>query len=604
VIVGNEYSSNFGNIDYLGEEVNHQWSKSGEFEKLFQDYAKKFICPDILYFSLLRPYYEIRIVEMFARYKKYFPFFTSCNRNFRVQKERPKTLWCGECPKCVFVWTLLSAFLEKKELVKIFGKNLYEDEKLLAVFSDILGYGKMKPFDCVGTFDETRAALFFAKDKFRDSFIVSKFIGKIKNSGKLLEKVLTANTAETLLAEFKLYGAKNVLILGYGKEGAVSEKYLKKYFPKIKIDVADKTTDKNYLKRQKSFDLAIKTPGINKELLAIPYTTATNLFFSQVKNITIGVTGSKGKSTTASLIYNILKEAGKKVRLVGNIGSPMLEVLLTPIDADEIFVVELSSYQLDDLEYSPRIAVITNLFPEHMDFHGSIEKYYVAKKNVINFQNTDDTFVFNGKNKELKKWSGSANAKDFNDVILGDIEVPLLGAHNVENARAAIAVANSLGISKLAIKKGIENFKGLSHRLEFVGEFRKIKFYDDAISTTPESTIAALLALPDTETIFLGGLNRGYDFSQLAIAIDKSSIRNIVFFPDSGGEIEKSLAKKSHKKYLTLHTKDMSAAVEFAFVNTKLGKICLLSTASPSYSIWKNFEEKGDVFQTAIRKSG
>jgi UDP-N-acetylmuramoylalanine--D-glutamate ligase len=604
VIVGNEYSSNFGNIDYLGEEVNHQWSKSGEFEKLFQDYAKKFICPDILYFSLLRPYYEIRIVEMFARYEKYFPFFTSCNRNFRVKKERPKTLWCGECPKCVFVWTLLSAFLEKKELVKIFGKNLYEDEKLLAVFSDILGYGKMKPFDCVGTFDEARAALFLAKDKFRDSFVVNKFIGKVKNPGKLLEKVLTANTAETLPDEFKLYGAKHVLILGYGKEGVVSEKYLKKYFPKVKIDVADKTTDKNYLKRQKSFDLAIKTPGINKELLVIPYTTATNLFFSQVKNITIGVTGSKGKSTTASLIYNILKEAGKKVCLVGNIGSPMLEVLLRPIDADEIFVVELSSYQLDDLKYSPRIAVATNLFPEHMDFHGSIEKYYAAKKNIINFQDAKDAFVFNGKNKELKKWSGTANAKDFSTVILGDIKVPLLGVHNRENTKAAIAVANSLGISKLAIKKGIENFKGLSHRLEFVGEFGKIKFYDDAISTTPESTIAALLALPDTETIFLGGLNRGYDFSQLAIAIDKSGIRNIVFFPDSGGEIEKSLAKKSHKKYLTLHTKDMSAAVEFAFANTKVGKICLLSTASPSYSIWKNFEEKGDIFQGAVKRLG
>jgi UDP-N-acetylmuramoylalanine--D-glutamate ligase len=137
-----------------------------------------------------------------------------------------------------------------------------------------------------------------------------------------------------------------------------------------------------------------------------------------------------------------------------------------------------------------------------------------------------------------------------------------------------------------------------------VGEFGKIKFYDDAISTTPESTIAALLALPDTETIFLGGLNRGYDFSQLAIAIDKSGIRNIVFFPDSGGEIEKSLAKKSHKKYLTLHTKDMSAAVEFAFANTKVGKICLLSTASPSYSIWKNFEEKGDIFQGAVKRLG
>ncbi len=601
VIVGNEYSSNFGNVNYLGEEVNHQWSKSAEFEKLFQDYAKKFICPNIAYFSLLRPYYEIRIVEMFSKYKKYFPVFTSCNRNFRIHKERPKTLWCGECPKCVFVWMLLSAFLDKKELVKMFGKDLYADEKLLPLFSDILGWGKMKPFDCIGTFDEARAALFLAKDKFTDSFIVKKFSGKIKNPGKLLGRVLASNDAPTLPDKFRLYGAKKVLILGYGKEGMMTEKYLRKYFPEIKIDIADQETDKNYLKKQKGCDLAVKTPGIKKELIEIPYITATNLFFSQVKNATVGVTGSKGKSTTTSLIYSILKVAGKKVRLVGNIGSPMLEVLLKPIDDDEIFVVELSSYQLDDLRYSPQIAVVTNLFPEHMDFHGSTEKYYAAKKNIVNFQNVDDFFVFNGKNKELKKWSGGVRADDFSRIILGDVKVPLLGAHNAENVKAAIAVANILGISSGAIKKGIETFKGLSHRLELVGEFKGIKFYDDAISTTPESTIAAIDALPDTDTIFLGGLNRGYDFTQLAIRIGRSKISNIVFFPDSGREIEKALHQKSHKKYLTMHARDMSAAVEFAFANTKSGKICLLSTASPSYSIWKNFEEKGDKFQEAVR---
>jgi UDP-N-acetylmuramoylalanine--D-glutamate ligase len=601
VIVANEYSSNFGNIEYLGEEVNHQWSKSAEFEKLFQSYTRKFICPDITYFSLLRPYYEIRIVELFSKYKKYFSTFTSCNRNFRVQKERPGTLWCSECPKCLFVWTLLSAFLSRDELVKMFGRDLYADEKLLSGFGDILGYGKTKPFDCVGTFDEARAALFLAKDKFSDSVIVKNFIGKIKNPEKLVDRVMAKNSAPTLPAKFKLYGTKNVLILGYGKEGEMSEKYLRKYFPEIKIDIADKVQDKNYLKKQRGHDLAVKTPGIQKEQMIIPYVTATSLFFSQVKNTIIGVTGSKGKSTTASLIYSVLKAAGKKVRLVGNIGSPMLQVLLEPINEDEIFVVELSSYQLDDLEYSPQIAVVTNLFPEHMDFHGNALKYYAAKKNIINFQNTGDTFLFSGKNKELKKWAKEIGGVDFSKIDLGKINVSLLGAHNRENAKAAIAVAIMLGISENAIKKGIENFRGLPHRLELVGEFKEIKFYDDAISTTPESAIAAILALPDTDTIFLGGLNRGYDFSQLAVTINRSKIRNIVFFPDSGEEIEKVLSQKSRKKYLTLHTKDMKEAVSFAFAKTKTGKICLLSTASPSYSVWKSFEEKGDKFKEAVK---
>jgi UDP-N-acetylmuramoylalanine--D-glutamate ligase len=601
VIVGNEYSSNFGNIKYLGEEINHQWSKSGEFEKLFQDYTKKFICPDILYFSLLRPYYEIRIVEMFAKYKKYFPIFSSCNRNFRVHKVRPKTLWCGECPKCVFVWTLLSAYLTKKELVEMFGKNLYEDEKLLGTFLDILGYGKMKPFDCVGTFDEARAAIFLAKDKFWDSFIVKKIVARIENPKELLDKVFRTNDAPTLPARFKLYGAKKVLILGYGKEGMATEKYLRKYFPKLEFDILDKKEDRNYLKKQAGYDLVIKTPGIQKNLVEAAYTTATNLFFSQVKNVTIGVTGSKGKSTTATLIYAILKEAGKEVRLVGNIGSPMLSALLSPIFKEEIFVVELSSYQLDDIKYSPNISVVTNLFPEHMDYHGSVEKYYAAKKNIVNFQDPDDIFVFNGKNEELKKWSKQTSAEDFSKLDLGGINIPLLGAHNAENVRAAIAVAKILNVSENSIRKGVENFKGLSHRLEFVGEFWGIKFYDDAISTTPESTIAAIRALPETETIFLGGLNRGYDFSQLAIEIDKSKIKNIVFFPDSGEEIEEALCQESSRKYARLHTRNMEEAVQFAFRKTKVGKICLLSTASPSYSLWKNFEEKGDKFAEAVK---
>jgi UDP-N-acetylmuramoylalanine--D-glutamate ligase len=602
IVVANEFSSNFGNITYKGEKINHQWSKSLEFEKLFQDYARSFLSSNIAYFSLLRPFYEIRIVEMFAKYKKYFSIFSSCNRNFRIHKERPKTMWCGECPKCVFAWTMLSAFLNKKEIVKIFNKNLYEDEKLLPLFADILGYGKIKPFDCVGTFDESCAALFMAKNKFADSIIIKEFVSKIKNPEQLIETVFKTNDAPAMPVQFKLLGMKDVLILGYGKEGEVTKKYLKKYFPKIKIDIADQKNDVNYLQKQNDFDLVIKTPGLPKELVTRPYTTATNLFFSQIKNLTIGVTGSKGKSTTASLIFSILQAAGKKVRLLGNIGSPMLEILLQPIDPEEIFVIELSSYQLDDIQYSPNIAVALNLFPEHMNYHGDVKKYYTAKSNIAKLQKQSDIFIFDKKDKELKRWLPVADAKKipFNDIKLENIKSSLLGKHNVENIKAAVAVAEVLKISKKSIKEGIEKFQSLPHRLELVGEFQGIKFYDDAISTTPESTIAAINSLNNVETIFLGGLDRGYDFVKLAGVIDKSKIRNIVFFPDSGKKIEESLQKKSKKKYQTLHTKNMAEAVKFATANTKTGGICLLSTASPSYSLWKNFEEKGNQFKKAF----
>lgn len=604
VIVANEFSSNFGNIKYLGETINHQWSKSAEFEGLFQKYAKKFMSPDIVYFSALRSFYEIQIVKMFARHKEYLPFFTSCNRSFRIHKERPQGLWCGECPKCVFMFLTLSAFLPKRELIKIFNKNLYEDKKLLSFFADVLGFGKMKPFDCVGTFDEAQAALFLSRKKFKDSAVVKTFLGKIKNPNKLIQKVFKAKPAPTLPPFFKFLGVKNVLLLGYGKEGVAAEKYVKKFFPKIKIEIADKKDDANYLEKQFNFDLAIKTPGLPKESVKIPYTTGTNLFFSQIKNKTIGITGSKGKSTTASLILAILKEAGKKATLLGNIGNPMAEILTRTVDEDEIFVLELSSYQLDDVQYSPNIAVVLNLFPEHMNYHGSVEKYYEAKKNIIKFQNPWDTFIYNSRDTKLKSWAEESMAKTISfdkGINLKNIKSLLVGSHNEENIKAAITVARVLKIPEKTVGKAIQKFQPLPHRLEFVCEFKGVKFYDDAISTTPQSTIAAIKALKNVDTIFLGGLDRGYDFSRLAAVIDKSEIRNIVFFPDSGKKIEKELRKNSKKDYRILHTQSMREAVRFAFENTQFGKICLLSTASPSYSLWKNFEEKGKEFKKAVR---
>lgn len=587
IVVANEHSSDFGNIKYKGISINHQWSKSSEFEVLFQNYVSKFITPDVIYFSAIRQFYEIRVVEIFTKYKKYFPHFSSCNRNFKVYKERTNSLWCGDCAKCAFVFAQLAAFLPKKELVEMFGKNLFADEKMLPMYRDLLGLGKLKPFDCVGTFEETNTALSMAAEKFKNDIVVKTF------KPKYFDEVFKTYASPTLPTEFKLLGLKNILIIGYGREGKITEKFLKKFYPHLKIAIVDKSIDKNYLEKQKDFDFAIKTPGLPKNLIKIPYTTATNLFFSRVKNATIGVTGSKGKSTTATLIYSILKEGGKKVRLLGNIGSPMLEALLETPQKDEIFVLEMSSYQLDDIEYSPDISVVTNLFPEHMNYHGSVENYFEAKKNIIK---KSGLFVFNPRNKILKKWSKEVPSTVFAKEIKG-LEIPLLGEHNRENVRAAITVAKQFNISDAAIKRAVKNFKSLPHRLEFVGEFQGIKFYDDAISTTPESTIEALKALPKTATIFLGGEDRGYDFTELEKALRKHKIKNIVLFPDSGKRI-----LKSRKGFNVLESSSMKEAVQFAYENTPKGRVCLLSMASPSYSLWKNFEEKGDEFQREVRQ--
>ena len=598
VIMGNEHSSNFGNLTYKGLEINHQWSKSFEFETLFQDYIKNSVTGDVFYFSLLRSFYEIRIVKLFSRQRKYFPYFSSCNKNFTLVGNKNNTLWCGQCAKCVFVFTLLSAFLEKKTLLSIFKKNLYQDQSLLPSFKDILGMGAAKPFDCVGTFQEAQTALVLAGKNFKDDFIVRH----LANKAVYHKEVFNTNKNSCIPEAFKFLGMESALIMGFGKEGEISKKYLKKIYPKLRIGIADQKEGSGYLEKQKEFDMAIKTPGIKKELVTIPYTTATNTFFSKTKgkHTIIGVTGSKGKSTTSTLIYGILKQAHKPVELLGNIGKPMLQALLKPIKKDTVFVLELSSAQLDDLVFSPDIAVVTNLFPEHMDYHGNVKNYYQAKQNIIRFQNKNDYVIYNPKNKLSLGWLKNYQGKPIpfaKDIPVKDSDIPLLGEHNKDNIKAAICVAKLFNIPDAVIKNTIIKFKGLPHRLEFIGNYQGILFYDDAISTTPDSTIMAIKAIPNIGTIFLGGTDRGYDFTPLEKTIKKYNIKNIVLFPESGTRMLKNTEGLN-----ILKTNSMEQAVLFAYRHTKPGQVCLLSCASPSYSLWKNFEQKGNIFKKSVKK--
>ncbi|HLD70263.1 MAG TPA: Mur ligase family protein [Negativicutes bacterium] len=549
-IVSNEHSSNFGNIKYKGLDVNHQWSKSFEFETLFSDYIKNYITPNATYFSLLRPFYEIRIVKMFAQYPQYFRLFSSCNRNFAIKGASHGGLWCNQCAKCVFAWAMFSASLPKKKVVGIFGKDLLKDKSLEPIFKDITGQGTMKPFDCVGTFQEAQEALGIKRHP----------------------EVFTATKENAVPEEFKFLGMETVQIVREeGLEGQATKKFLKKYYPKLKIV-------------KKIADITIKTPGINKSQMTGYYTTPTNMFFSRVKNknLIIGVTGSKGKSTTSSLIYHILKTSGKNVQLLGNIGKPMLDILTNPklktLNPNQIFVLELSSYQLDDIKFSPDIAVITNLFPEHMDFHGSLKNYYSAKKNIYRFQKAGDHLVDRPKAKK-------------------HYQSNLLGQHNQNNIQAAVELAKILKIPPTTIEKAIATFKPLPHRLENIGTYKGITFYDDAISTTPESTIMAIKAIKNIDTIFLGGQDRGYAFDKLEKTIRQHNIKNIVLFPDSGKKMLRD------KKGLNIfQASSMPKAVKFAYKHTQQGSVCLLSCASPSYSLWKNFEVKGDEFKKFVKK--
>lgn len=400
---------------------------------------------------------------------------------------------------------------------------------------------------------------------------------------------------------------KKILILGFGMEGKATWAFLKKYFPNQNIGVADKKDGPDYLDKQKDYDLVVKSPGIPKRLVTRPYTTATNIFFANVKGKTIGVTGSKGKSTTASLIYAMLKQAGLKVYLVGNIGKPMLSSLSKFNSKDDVWVLELSSFQLDDIKYSPHISVIINLFKGHTDYHGTVGEYFFAKKNIVAQARNNDYFIYNPDFQELVQLAKTIKAKaiPFIDKLPFDKKIiPLLGKHNRNNMRSAVTVANIFAIPQQKIITAVKNFKSLPHRLELVGTFKGITFYDDAIATIPEATVKAIETLKKVGTILLGGQDRDYDYSELADTLIAYNISNVVLFPDSGEKILKVLKSKTEKLPIIFTTKNMEEAVKFAYKQTPKDTICLLSSAAPSFSLWRNFEEKGDLFQKYVLRYG
>ena len=434
------------------------------------------------------------------------------------------------------------------------------------------------------------------------------------------------------MMDTKQFEGKNIAILGFWLEGKSTLNFLlNNNFAFNKLSVLDMKaqpwletmgialeTGEHYMEHLDQFDVIFKSAGVpySSELLRYQDKILTQMqfFFGNYQGKVIAITGSKGKSTMTSLIFSLLKNAGYRVKLVGNIGNPVLEEIDFAEELDFV-VCELSSYMLERLEKQNYISVLGNIFPEHMDWHGGFEKYVKAKLNILKgsefnivLQKTVEEYGLATAYENIEtywiwgktSWANGYFIHEMQELFPTEDKL-LLGEHNTQNIAAAIAVALKIGVSMEVIHDTIKNFTGLPHRLQFVGEFQGIHFYDDAISTTPESTLEALKTFwKRIGTLFLGGTDRGYDFRLLMEKVQEYWIQNLVFFPPSGEKMARLLPDFKGK---VLHTDDMQAAVAFAFQYTEPGKICLLSTASPSYSIWKNFEEKGDLFQKAIKAS-
>jgi len=353
--------------------------------------------------------------------------------------------------------------------------------------------------------------------------------------------------------------------------------------------------------------VVVKTAGYPGNKVPVLYTTPTKVFFECARQLgakTIGVTGTKGKTTTSSLIYRMLQQGGKPSILGGNIGVPMLD-MLEDADAHSILVVELSSYQLAELGCSPDMAVITNLYRDHIDYHGSLEAYWEAKRNIVRFMTAESTVIFNPDTEIVLHWMAELEAKkvpiDLQEVV--DLsKSQLIGEHNKLNYLMAKAAAQVFGVDLFSCQHILKNFKPISHRLERVRTLHGITYIDDAIASQPEAAIAGITAcvheVGPVGCIMLGGQDRDYDFTELVKLLSTLAIPKLVLFPDTGVKI-KAIFPEGYEPE-TFETNDMHEAVKWASENCPSGSVCLLSTASPSYSVWKDFEEKGDLFQKAV----
>ena len=600
LVVSNEASSNEGNVKWMGQEINHQYSKTGEFEQDFRDYSKKYLSPSVNYFSFLSSLGELQVAESFSKMEKYHKLFRSCNKGSK------QGIWCGKCPKCVSTYLLLYPFLGKK-VAEIFGKNLLDDENLIPIVHGLLRENdQVKPFECVATVEEIKLA-------------ISLSVERAKKNGEEIPKVLQS--------------FQTILILGLGREGLSVLKFLKEKFPFKKVDAADRKEylklpknvgktffGENYLSSLTSYDVIIKSPGIPffadiqraKEEGKI-ITSPTAIFLKNCKGKVIGVTGTKGKSTTASLIYEVFKKGGFEAHLIGNIGAPALDFLKED-SKDSIFVYELSSFQLEDLDVSPYIAVMTNIYPEHLDHHGNFSTYVKAKNNITKFQTQKDYLIYNkdipglkliAQVSKAKKISFSKEDKQIVENLVHKDTIPLLGEFNLLNIMPAIIIGRLFKIPDEKIEEAIINFKPLPHRLEFVGEVSRIRFYNDSLSTIPEATVEALSALGrNVATLIAGGFDRGLDYSILGEAIAKSHIKTLILFPDTGIKIWDATSKYSKKPPQKFDVEYMGKAVKIAFEVTEPGKICLLSPASTSFNLFRDFEDRGNQFKDWVRKLG
>ena len=385
---------------------------------------------------------------------------------------------------------------------------------------------------------------------------------------------------------------KRILLWGYGLEGKSMERFLSSHADVAECTVFEGKADEIDADK---YDYIIKSPGIVTEYFSEKITSMTELFLSEFRDRTIGITGTKGKSTVSSLLYYVLSKcSGRKVLLVGNIGYPCLDYY-DQIDADTIVVFEMSCHQLEYLRYSPHIAVLLNLYPEHLDHYGTFEKYAAAKRNIYKWQTAADHLFLN---ESLSAADCSAQVHAIPEQISQPFTLQLSGAHNQYNAQVVYKISTGLfACDPDAVKAAMSEFHSLPHRMEYVGNYNGIDYYDDSISTIPEATMAAAKSIPHAKTLLIGGMDRGISYDSLIDFIHANPQFHYVLMYASGERIYQSVKGEPTCCYC----EDLATAVKKAQTLTGKGEACILSPAAASYGYFDNFEHRGNVFQELVR---
>ena len=454
------------------------------------------------------------------------------------------------------------------------------------------------------------------------------------------------------LEEFNNYlKNRKVAVIGLGVSNIPLIEYLHNLNSKVTIfdkrnmeeidkNIIEKITEysmefsfgKEYLSRLIGFDIIFRSPSCRLDLPEIEaeqkrgaiVTSEIEMLLELCPGTVVGVTGSDGKTTTTSLIYEILKEAGYNCYLGGNIGTPLFTKIEEMMPEDKV-VLELSSFQLMGMKISPKISVITNITPNHLDIHKSYDEYIEAKKNIFKYQDKDGLLVINYDNDITREFikeakgnviyfssktkledgfilDGNIIKESKNKVrkhILNTNDVILRGRHNYENICTALAATSTLVDTETAVK-AICKFKGVEHRLEFVREINGAKWYNDSIGSSPTRTIAGLNSFDENIILIAGGYDKHLDYTPMAKpVVDKVGV--LVLVGQTSEKIYNAVMKELNGRHLEIHLcKTLEEAVNAAYKVAKRNDVVLFSPASASFDMFKNFDERGKKFKEIV----